>query len=399
MAYSLSPRDYQMLVETYDGDEEAARAALQARGYSLDGEEADTAAATPNMQGLSGILSGQRKSIGDLYDNITANIQKRYRAPDTNDLLVQIGMGMLAPQGENDAGGFAGSIQRGLRGVGAYAQSRRAYETDMNKMLADVETDKAKQLAALESRYLTSAATAMRPRIPKAVGTQVVNGKIVAVAQDPTTGEYSQTVLGDAPADLKPIPGRTSNNQPVFMGAKGPVDAMGNPVTQFDVKPKPISATEQRQTVETEDLVNSGIGAVKTLEEALGLNSQAYEGSLSGWRKSVGQLFGSDDPRYVATENFDNLITTSALQSLRAIFGGNPTEGERKILLDIQAVSSKPRAVREAILRRALDVTKRRIGLETQRLQRLKGGDYSTRGGSTAGAPRVIRYDKNGKRI
>jgi hypothetical protein len=85
---------------------------------------------------------------------------------------------------------------------------------------------------------------------------------------------------------------------------------------------------------------------------------------------------------------------------LKAIFGGNPTEGERKILLDLQAVSSKPRAVREEILRRALQGAKSRIARETLRLERLKGGEYGTRGGSTAGGGgRVIRYDKNGNRI
>ena len=107
----------------------------------------------------------------------------------------------------------------------------------------------------------------------------------------------------------------------------------------------------------------------------------------------------SDDPQYVATENFDNLVMTGALQSLKATFGANPTEGERKILLDLQAISTKPRAVRDEILRRALAAAKTKTARETKRLQGLKGGEYSTRGGSTVGETRVIRYDKNGKRI
>ena len=150
---------------------------------------------------------------------------------------------------------------------------------------------------------------------------------------------------------------------------------------------------------EVEDLISSGVSTISTLEEAMGLNQQAYEGSLAGWRKAIGQAFSSHDPQYVATENFDNLIMTGALGSLKATFGGNPTEGERKILMDLQAISSKSRAVRDAILRRALEAAKRRIKSNTDRLNRLKGGEYGTRGGSTAGKTRVIRYDKNGKRI
>jgi hypothetical protein len=365
-----------------------------------DGSEDDAGAGTdfaarPAMQSLAGILKGQRASISSLYDNITNNIKARYRAPDINDLLVQVGMGMMSAPGENDTGGFAGSLQRGLRGVGQYAQDRRAYETNMNKMLSEVEVDKAKQMAGLESKYLSSAATAMKPRVAKPVGTQVVGDKIVAISQDPDTGQYSQTVIGDAPKNLHPIPGQASNGQPVFMGPSGPVDASGNPVSQFDVKPKTVTATEQKQIWDTEDLVNEGSNTVGTLEQAMSLNGQAYEGSLAGWRKSLGQLMGSDDPRYVATESFDNLIMTSALQSLRSTFGGNPTEGERKVLLDIQAISSKPRAVRDEILRRGMALAKTRIARETQRLTRLKGGEYSTRGGATAGQParpRVINW-------
>ncbi len=417
MLYQLSPRDYDLMLEQFGGDVDAAHAMLRERGYAIPGEETSDLAAMPtqgNAEGgedeasdlavtdvgsLSGILKGQRKSIGDLYDTITQNIQKRYRAPDINDLLIQVGMGMMSPPGEGDRGGFGGAVQRGLRGIGTYAQNRRAYETDMNKMMSEIEIQKAKDLAGLEEKYLTSAASAMKPVVPRAIGTEVVNGKVVTIFQDPKTGAVTTTEIGEAPANLKQIPGVTSGNQPVFMGPNGPVNALGQPVVEFDVKSKPVSATEQKEIYEAEDTITGGLGSVRTLEEALVLNQQAYEGSLSGWRKTLGQLFSSDDPQYVATENFDNLIMTGALQSMKSIFGANPTEGERKILLELQAISSKPRPVREEILRRSLQTVKSRIARETQRLERLKGGEYGTRGGSTAGGGRTIRYDKNGNRI
>lgn len=416
MAYRLSPQDYQMMLGQFGGDTEKANAMLRQRGYEVPGEDdgSDLAvqpgaeddqgdsdlAAKPGLAGLSGILANQRNSISNLYDKITQNIEKRYRAPDLNDMLVQIGMGMMSAPGENDAGGFAGSLQRGLRGIGTYAQNRRAYEQDMNKMMSEVEIQKAKDMADLEEKYLSAAAAAAKPRVSKPVGIQInKKGEMVAVSQNPDTGEYDTTIIGEAQQNLKPT-NLTSGGQPVFTSPSGLVFANGQPVTEFDEKPKPISATEQREMFETEDLISSGVSTVGSIEEALNLNQQAYEGSLSGWRKQVGALFGSDDPQYVATENFDNLIMTGALNNLKATFGGNPTEGERKILLDLQAISSKRRAVRDAILRRALDAAKRRIKFNTERYQRLQSGTYGNRGGSTVGSPtRVIRYDKNGKRI
>jgi hypothetical protein len=183
MDYMLSPQDYELMVQQFDGDVEAANAMLRERGYSIPGEEPSSLAvmnpaagedddegapsdlsARPDISTLSGILAGQRKSIGDLYDKITQNIQQRYRKPDLNDLLVQVGMGMLSPPGEDDDGGFGGAVKRGLRGVGSYAQSLRAYDTDMNKMLSNLEIEKAKQMAALEGKYLTSAAAALKPK-------------------------------------------------------------------------------------------------------------------------------------------------------------------------------------------------------------------------------------------
>jgi len=199
MEYALSPQDYELMVQQFDGDVTAANSFLRERGYAIPGEEtsslavmapaadtdADTAAdegetsdLSVNPNSLAGILAEQRQSIGALYDKITQNIQQRYRKPDLNDLLVQVGMGMLSPPGENDEGGFGGAVKRGLRGIGTYAQSRRAYETDMNKMLSNLEIEKAKQMAALEGKYLTGAAAALKPR-PRRTAISPITGEVV----------------------------------------------------------------------------------------------------------------------------------------------------------------------------------------------------------------------------
>lgn len=363
------------------------------------------------MQGLSAEQAAygrqQETERKQLYEAARKALEERRSGPSEAErwyaLSAAIGTPMIRPS-------FGGVMRNVSSAMADFGKAKREAEMSRADALAALEqsymgANTAAKMAEFKARLDAMApmgavlARAAAPRVARPVGTQVINGKIVAIAQDPTTGEYSQTVLGAAPADLKPLSGATSGGQPVFMGPNGPVDATGKPITQFDVKPKPISAAEQGRIVDTEGLIESGIGAVKTIDDAINLNNQAYEGSLSGWRKSLGQLFSSDDPRYVATEQFDNLATGGALASLRTIFGGNPTEGERKILLEMQAVSSKPRAVREGILRRARDAAALRIRNETQRLQRLKGGEYSTRGGSTVGSSRVIRYDKNGKRI
>ncbi|MCJ2068425.1 hypothetical protein MKK75_06310, partial [Methylobacterium sp. J-030] len=56
-----------------------------------------------------------------------------------------------------------------------------------------------------------------------------------------------------------------------------------------------------------------------------------------------------------ATLELDNLVTTNALTNLKSIFGGNPTEGERKILLDVAGSSNLPHALRVKVYQRAID--------------------------------------------
>lgn len=148
-------------------------------GPDVEADQTDLSAKTADqpqgLSALSGIAAAQKKSISNLYDKIAQDIQKRYRAPDISDLLMAVGMGMMSPPGENDEGGLRGSIMRGLRGIGSYAQSRQAYKSDINKMLSNIDVQKAKSLADLEERYLTGAAAAMKPRTPTSM---------VSVAQD-----------------------------------------------------------------------------------------------------------------------------------------------------------------------------------------------------------------------
>jgi len=163
---SITPAQFKMIIDQNDGDEEAARAQVEQQGMTVEGDAASDLSARPDMAALKDILASQRQSIGTLYDTITQNIQKRYRAPDINDLLISIGTGMMSAPQEGDNSGFAGAVQRGIRGLGPYAQSRRTYENDMNQMMSNVDIQKAKDLASLEEKYATGAASLLKPRTP-----------------------------------------------------------------------------------------------------------------------------------------------------------------------------------------------------------------------------------------
>jgi hypothetical protein len=64
------------------------------------------------------------------------------------------------------------------------------------------------------------------------------------------------------------------------------------------------------------------------------------------------------------------------LESLKATFGGMPTEGERKVLLEVQGSSSQPDAVRQKIFKRARELASRRIDFNKRRALELRGGSF-----------------------
>ena len=249
----------------------------------------------------------------------------------------------------------------------------------------------------------TAEAAAAKAARPIFRGTETLkDGMIVAIYEDPRTGALTKQPVGQGEQQLAPVANVTSGGQPVFRVGNKTMLADGTPVTQFDKPPRKLSSTEQKQIFDVEEVITSGKGSISAMQQALQLNDQAYEGSLSGARKMLGQAFASDDPTYVATESLDNLITKGALESLRATFGGNPTEGERKILLELQASSSKPKAVREQVYRRAIEMAQKRLDLESKRLLGLKSGEYGVVQGSgsiaaPAGAKRLKFNPKTGK--
>lgn len=142
-----------------------------------------------------------------------------------------------------------------------------------------------------------------------------------------------------------------------------------------------LSATDKKAIQEADELVLSAQTAIGALNEAKALSKQAYEGPTAGTRSAVTSLWGSDSG--VATEDLHNVVVTNALGQLKAIFGGNPTEGERKILLEIQGSVNKPDVVRQKIFDRGIALAQKRLDFNQRRAEDLRGGTYYKQDGAT----------------
>ena len=212
-----------------------------------------------------------------------------------------------------------------------------------------------------------------------------------AHGMQPGTREYNEFVLtGDFPK------GQTS---PALQFAEREAAAKqfglqpGSPAYQAYVltgkmpreDQQPLTPTDKKAILEADEAVLTGREGIKSLDRATELSRKAYYGPGASIAGTVTGLIGNE--RGQATTELSNTVTENALRSLKAIFGGNPTEGERRILLDIQGSVNMPPDVREKIYARAREAAQRRLEFMDQRAKALRSQDYYKPQGQPGQAP------------
>lgn len=159
----------------------------------------------------------------------------------------------------------------------------------------------------------------------------------------------------------------------------------------------PLTATDKKAILDADESVQANTQAIDMLNSVItpdksgkSLNDRAGYGATAGmqsWlaRNDATGIF--DDATGQATTELQNIILNNALGSLKSIFGGNPTEGERAILLDLQASVDKTPKERKPIIERAIAAAKRRLVFNQQRADELRGGTYYKAGGGKITTP------------
>ena len=145
-----------------------------------------------------------------------------------------------------------------------------------------------------------------------------------------------------------------------------------------------LSATDKKAIQEADEGVLSAQTAIESLRQAKELSLKAYEGPTASYRAMGMSMFGSEDG--IATAELENVVGTNALGQLKSIFGGNPTEGERKILLELQGSVSKPDVVRQKIFDRGIALAEKRLGFNQRRAEELRDGTFYKQDGASGAA-------------
>lgn len=159
---------------------------------------------------------------------------------------------------------------------------------------------------------------------------------------------------------------------------------------------QPLTATDKKAILEADEMVQANQTAVDMLSSVLtpdetgkSLNDKAGYGfgaDTQSWLARNDPTGLLDDEKGQATTELSNVVLNQALSTLKSTFGAAPTEGERKILVDLQASVDKTPKEREAILKRAIDLANRRLAFNKQRADELRGGTFYRQGGGSGTA-------------
>lgn len=148
--------------------------------------------------------------------------------------------------------------------------------------------------------------------------------------------------------------------------------------------PQKLSPTAQKELFESDDVVNSAQNVISTLESVItkdpktgkSQNDLAYQGGGAELLTNVMGYIPGNYPAENASVDLKNKVTGQALEQLKAVFGGMPTEGERKVLLELQGSLNLKASQREAIYKRAIALAQRRLEQAKDKANRLRSGTY-----------------------
>lgn len=155
---------------------------------------------------------------------------------------------------------------------------------------------------------------------------------------------------------------------------------------------QPLTATDKKAILEADEGVLAAQTGIDALKRAKQISPNALGFRGAGLLSTVASPVvpsGLGGDALGATVDLDNVVTGNALTQLRSIFGGNPTEGERAIMLQIQGSSGLPDKSRQKIYDRAIALAEKRLQFNQQRADELRGNTFykAKKPGEPAAAP------------
>jgi hypothetical protein len=140
-----------------------------------------------------------------------------------------------------------------------------------------------------------------------------------------------------------------------------------------------LTAPELKLKTDTSDAIMNLDQAMSNISKAYNLNPNTFDNStIDKAQRLLLENTSPNDPKVKSTRLLENLLTEDALSQLKTAFGGNPTEGERAILLSVQGIGAKSIPERDEILKNTRIALQNKRKFYSSRLNDLNQGAYRT---------------------
>ena len=147
-----------------------------------------------------------------------------------------------------------------------------------------------------------------------------------------------------------------------------------------------LTPAEVKMKSETEDALTGLDSSIASLKKAYTLNPNTFDASLmSKAQRKLLEETCSKDPKVQNTREMENLLSSGAVEKLKASFGGNPTEGERDILLSLEGLGAKSIEERAKIMKNTYTKLKAVRAARQKRLNEISSGLYRNTGEADTG--------------
>lgn len=348
------------------------------------GSEAGTY--TPELEAARKRVSAETEQFNKL---LTGMMEKGTEQPSKAELYFRLASAFAEP---TRTGGFGESLGKASQAFAEHAkESRVATAADRQlRMQLALEGQKLKMQGAKEELGTLRALAGEEMKDKRAVATEMIkqyikSGEPESVAGKqakdegltPGTPEYQTRVKQIADTNIEK---QLSTINSTLAGLSVQQANLALAQNKFGFQKEQagkLTAGEVKLKTEAEDNLANIDQALKDLSQAYKLNPNTFDSSLGDTAQlKLLEAAGSKDPKVIATRTQANLLGKQGLAKLKSSFGGNPTEGERKILLDLEGIGAKSKEERAIIMRNAYAALKARRERENKRLNEIKQGLY-----------------------
>lgn len=356
-------------------------------GQSAYGEElkAARALATKESEAFANMLKGAMDQTGQA-------------APSKAEMYFRLAAAFGAP---TKTGNFMENVAAAGKTLGEYAKETREADraSKASRMQLALEGQKLKMAGAKEdlSTLRTLAGEEMKDK--RAVATKLLEQYIKSGEPESTAGKQAKDegLRPGSPefqARVAKIAENNVNQQLDKINAtlaNVSVAQANQALAQqkFDFQQgqaAKLTPAEVKMKAEAEDALTGLDSSITALQKAYKLNPNTFDASLvdTAQRKAL-EAAGSKDPKVQNTREMENLLSSGAVEKLKASFGGNPTEGERDILLSLEGLGAKSKEERAKIMKNTYIKLKAVRAARQKRLNEISSGLYRNTGEADTG--------------